>query len=61
MSNVAILPTERALSDAWERYRELVLAMDDDPALKLDRAHINAMLAAHREYALLFKSWLDRQ
>ena len=57
---VAILPTTRAVEAAWDRYAALWRAWDADGALRGDRAHNEAMVAAWAEWRDLFLSWNGR-
>jgi hypothetical protein len=59
-SVVAILPTARAVDQAWAEYTRLVRMMDETPALRTDQAHQIATVRAHRRWADLFNA-SDRQ
>jgi hypothetical protein len=56
MSAVAFLPTPAAVDAAWERYAALAVQLRDNPGLAADRAHVEAMARAHREWAAAFNA-----
>lgn len=54
---VAILPTARAVEQAWEDYTRLARLHDDRPELRVDQAHQIEMVRAHRRFADLYCAW----
>lgn len=54
MGAVAILPTRRAIADAWDDYCALVQAMEHDSALRQSQDHNIAILRAHKRWTELF-------
>jgi hypothetical protein len=57
---VAILPTARAVDEAWAEYTRLARMVEDAPALRTDHAHQIAIVRAHRRWSDLFNA-SDRQ
>lgn len=49
------------LDAAWERYRRLAKAMEDNPRLRLERDHVDRTLAAFAEYQRLFNLQLGAE
>jgi hypothetical protein len=39
---------------AWEEYAALIRAMDENPALRLDRRHVEASLLAYARFRDIF-------
>lgn len=56
MSVVAILPTARAVDEAWAEYTRLAKMAEDAPDLRTDHAHQIAIVRAHRRWAELFNA-----
>lgn len=54
MSNIVRLHDPRTLDRLWDDYARLIKAMQDDPALQLDRAHVEAAIRAHQRFAHAF-------
>lgn len=54
MSNVVRLHDRRTLDRLWDDYARLVQAMQDNPALRLDRNHVEAAIRAHKRFADAF-------
>lgn len=52
--------TQRDVEIAWATYRALILVEVDDPALKSDLTHQEAIDRAQERFARLYDEWSQR-
>lgn len=48
------IPSPSPADLAWEEYAALIRAMDENPALRLDRQHVQASLRAYARFRDIF-------
>lgn len=54
MSVMTPIPSPSPADLAWEEYAALIRAMDENPALRLDRQHVQASLRAYARFRDIF-------
>lgn len=59
--SITVIPTPAAVDAAWERYAVLARRMLEDPIALTDRAHIEAVASAQRDFMLAFLALEDRR
>lgn len=52
-----IIPSRKAVQDAWDRYQALVLTVSNDPAQAADPFQQIALANAHKRWAEAFTEW----
>lgn len=55
-----IIPTETAVSEAWERYSALCRVVANDPELVADADQQKALESAERRWTSAYYAWCER-
>lgn len=54
MNVVSLIPTQKALDNAWAEYQRLAKMAADNPSLWADRTHTEETIRAHKRFEALF-------